>query len=298
MTRILLSGCSGFVGSWLKPKLEENGYEVAGLSRRGEENSKVFGDLTNYKSLVRAVGTVKPEIIINLAAITPNRLCFEYPRLYQETNYMGSVNLVHACLEVLGSDFRFIQASSAEVYGENSWALKREGQRLEPMTPYAVAKAAADKYLSMCGKIYSFDYAMLRCNNTFGRPHSGYFVETMMEKLVKNVVCNLYTPGHMRDYMWIEDHVNAYLTVLKKPFETAFRVFNVSPGEPISNLEMVLLMKRIVDSKSEVKLVPPPENRLFDHTSLVLDSTRIKRLGWKPLTSRRDAILKLRGMYE
>ena len=295
--KILLTG-PGFVGSKLKQKLIENGHDVFSLVRPksilDKEKNTFLGDITDFDRIYQIIKELKPETVIHLAALTPVRESFKQPLLYQQINYLCTVNLVHACNKVLGNNFRFIMASTAEVYGENGEDIKREGQKLVPMSPYAISKAAADMYVQMCGNSFGLEYVLLRSNNTYGRPYSGYFVESMMEKLMANKLCDLYYANNTRDYMWVDDHINGYLTVLEK----GFGVYNVAPGELITNIGMCKLMKKIVGSTSEIKAIPAPDTRPSDHRGINMDSSQIRNLGWKPLTSRVDGILKLRQMYE
>lgn len=253
-----------------------------------------LGDLTDSDRITHILEEVRPEVVIHLAALTPVRESFTQPVTYFTVNTLGTVNLIQACLKALGNDFRFIMASTAEVYGENGEDVKREGQKLSPMSPYAVSKATADMYLQACGPAYGIEYVILRPNNTFGRPYSGYFVEAMMEKLIENKLCDFYNPFNSRDYMWIYDHVNAYLTVLEK----GFGLYNVSPGELITNIGMIKLMKKVIGSTSELKIINPPTTRPLDHRGINMDSSLIRSLGWAPKTSRIEAINKLREMYK
>lgn len=295
--KILMDGSRGFIGSKLKAGLMNNGHDVTCIVRPKSdmklEPCEVWGDITDYDRLMQIIESHRPEVVIHLAAVTPVRESFIQPILYQQINYIGTVNLIHACTKMLGNSFRFIMASSAEVYGENGEDVKREGQKLCPASPYAVSKVAADTYTQMCGAAYGLEYVVLRPNNSYGRPHSGYFVETMMEKLMRNDLCDLYYPNDYRDYMWVDDHVNAYLTVL----ERGFGVYNVAPGEPITNMAMARLIKKIIESTSEVKAVSPPSTRPTDHRGITMDTGLIRALGWRPKTSRVDGIRKLRSMY-
>lgn len=134
MTKILLTGKTGFVGEKLYQRLVDAGHEVYCLMRPksilDKSKDTVLGDITDYDRLISIVKEINPETVIHLAAITPVRESFTQPMIYQQINYIGTVNLVHACNEILGNNFRFIMASTAEVYGENGEDVKREGQKL------------------------------------------------------------------------------------------------------------------------------------------------------------------------
>lgn len=254
---------------------------------------EVYGNLTDYDRLLRLLKQYKPDVIYHLAAITPVRLSFEMPLQYQMTNYIGTVNLIHAAMEALGTDFRFIAASTAEVYGENGDIVNTENSNLKPMSPYAVSKAAVDTYIQMCQAVYGLQAVVLRANNTYGRPHSGYFVEQRLEELMRGEHIKLYNSHHLRDYMFFPDHILAYLTVL----ERGQGVYNISPGELISNIIMVKLMRRVIGSSSTIEEIAPPANRPADHRGINLDAGILRMLGWAPLFTREEGIRMLHSTY-
>lgn len=334
MSKVLMTGASGFIGKHLVKRLRKEGYNIFPFIPQSSQNAGVFhqdpfvrvGDLTDYESLYRAVQTVVPEVIIHLGALTPVRLSWLEPIHYQMVNYMGTVNLIEACINILSPmKFRFIYASTAEVYGEpknpvstryigNKLAFCEE-EHLNPISPYSVSKACAEHYLQMRRLSYPFKLTVLRANNTYGRPYSGYFVESMMEQILypikeaeklkekypdtvvmyKKPTVTLYYPNHIRDYLFIDDHVNAYAHVLENKLEG---IYNVAQGEPISNIEMVWLMASLMGVNVEIREREPDLPRPCDQKAIIQDCTKLRRAGWKPEYTRAQGILKLRAMYK
>mgnify|MGYP001583865669 CR=1 FL=1 len=317
MNNIFLTGRTSFIGKNLLPKLKDEGYDVHYLVKQSSENAKLFsddkhaqlGDLLNYDSLYRSICEVKPDIIIHLAALTPVRLSWLEPIKYQMVNYLGTVNLLEACINQLQKPFWFIYASSAEVYGNqfHKMPLKEDYSPLNPISPYAVSKANAEAYLKMRKLSTDFDLTILRPNNTYGRKNSGYFVESMIEQMLYpkgNQTCTystsdvslvtLYNATHIRDYLHIDDHVSAYLHILKNKLEGTF---NVAQGEPISNYDMVVLMAKTLNTPVLIETRGPDLPRPCDQEAIVQDCSKIRATGWKPKFSRVEGITKLRGMY-
>jgi len=299
MTSVLITGCTGFIGSNLTIKLVEEGYQVFGLVRhtsRSELDSLrpvmdrvhfIEGDLCEYHSLLSATETSNPQFILHLGALTPVRLSYEDPFPYLRTNFLGTCNLVHSILD-RAPKARLIAASTAEVYGWQASRPLKEDTRLRPSSPYAVSKAAADEYIQMAMKVYGLKATVLRCNNTYGRKKErGFLVEYLITSMLDGSPVYVGSPDHVRDYMWVDDHVSAYLLSVEKEAAEG-EVFNVSPGNPISNIDLAKKLAQMIHFKGQIvegSYPPgyPVRPAKLDTKYIVLDSSRImKKLGWKP----------------
>lgn len=310
MTNVLVTGCTGFIGSNLTKKLIEQGYNIYGLvrhvSRAGlaplntvlDKIRLIEGDLTIYHSINSAVSAAQPQFVVHLGALTPVRLSFENPFPFIAINFQGTVNIVHVMLEK-APKARLIYASTAEVYG---WQEKhepiKETASLNPASPYAVSKEAADKYVRMAMKIYGLMATILRPINTYGRRgEKGYLVEYLVSSMLSGKTCYVGAPDSVRDYMFVDDHVNAYLLAMES--ESAIgEVFNVSPGNPVTNRQLTDIIAKIIgfEGKSVYGTYPPgyPQRPILcDPNYLVLDSTKIREtLGWKPAQTLKEGLIK------
>lgn len=296
---VLITGITGFIGSNLAPKLVQEGYSVYGLVRhvsRSELRSLassmdeihfVEGDLAEYHSVRAAVSSVRPEAVIHLGAMSPVRHSFEDPFPYARINFEGTMNVAHAVLET-SPRTRIISASTAEVYGWQPPKPIQEDSTLHPSSPYAVSKVAADTYLQMTTKVYGLKATVMRCNNTYGRRgEKGFLVEYLIDTMLSKKTVYIGVPEHIRDYMYVDDHVNAYVEALKNTKANG-QVFNVSPGNATSNLELAKMISKIVGYHGEIVngSYPPgypmrPSN--WDTKYIVLDSGRIReQIGWTP----------------
>ena len=310
MTNVLVTGCTGFIGSHLSIKLVDEGFTVYGLvrhiSRREliplacvlDRMHLVEGDLTQYHSVRSIIRGVQPQFLIHLGAITPVRLSFEDPYPYISTNLVGTANIIHAMVEETPKA-RLVFASTAEVYG---WQTTRkpteETAPLNPASPYAVSKEAADQYVRMAMKVYGVKATVLRPNNTYGRrSEKGYIVEYMISSMLKGEICYIGAPNSVRDYMFIDDHVQAYLLSVKSE-KAAGEVFNVSPGNPATNRELAETIAGLTNFKGKIVYgsYPPgyPQRpAIWDPDYLVLDSSGIRqKLGWKPKFSLREGLAR------
>jgi UDP-glucose 4-epimerase len=297
---VLVTGITGFIGSRLASKLVEQGDNVYGVIRHSSERelrrlegivSRVHlieGDLVRYHSVLSAVETSDPNIVFHLGALTPVRLSFDDPYPYIGINFDGTVNLVHSILKQ-SPNARLIAASTAEVYGWQPGSRPiSEDALLRPASPYAVTKAAADQYVQMANRIYHLRGTILRPINSYGRVwESGFYVEYLISKMLKGETCYVGAPDSVRDYMYAEDHVDAYLDAARTE-KAVGGIYNVSPGNPITNAELAKKLSSIIGFKGRVVFgsYPPgypqrPQSQ--DPAYLVLDNSTIRReVSWKP----------------
>ena len=293
-------GITGFIGSRLATKLVEQGDDVYGLVRHSSERELkriekivpkihlIEGDLVRFHSVLSAVETSDPNVVFHLGALTPVRLSFDDPYPYIGINFDGTVNLVHSIVKQ-SPNTRLIAASTAEVYGwQPAGRAISESALLNPASPYAVSKAAADQYVQMANRIYHLRGTVMRPINSYGRVwESGFYAEYLISKMLRGETCYIGAPDSIRDYMFAEDHVDAYLDVAKSE-KAIGEVYNVSPGNPVTNVELAKKLSGLTGFKGKLVLgtYPPgypqrPQSQ--DPVYLVLDNTRISReVGWHP----------------
>jgi nucleoside-diphosphate-sugar epimerase len=302
LANIVLTGATGFIGRRLAQTLIDRGYKVHTIIRHASArdlgnirdllNKAVLltADLTDYHSVRNAIRSANPDYVCHLGALTPVRYSFEHPFENEETNYKGTMNIVHALLET--SDFksrRLLFASTAEVYGWQEKSIPfTEDLPLHPASPYAVSKAAADMYIRMAGEVYGLNYTVMRPSNSYGRiPETGFIVEYLITAMLKNDDVYIGTPDSIRDYMHVDDHVNAYVTAIENR-KAERQVYNASTGIPTSNKELAEKIAKHVSYEKPIIFgsYPPgyPQRPTFsDPPYLVLNNSRIQReLKWKP----------------
>ena len=281
-----MTGVTGFIGSHLAEELIKRGYKVYALIRHSptpvknipKEVITMKGDLLDYHSLILAIRSSQPTYIFHLAAMTPVRDSFDNPFIYQEINYRGTMNLVHASLECSILK-RFIYASTMEVYKHKETPMDEESE-LYGSTPYGVSKIAADYYVRVAGDCYGLPYTILRCCNTYGRKtETGYLVEKIITMMLTKDKLELDgNPDSVRSFMYVDDHVQAYLYCMKE--EAKNQVFNFAPVKVYSVMEIVETCKKILNWKGEVVYGTNP--RPSEALKLTLDASKAKRiLDWE-----------------
>lgn len=298
MSRLLLSGSTGFIGSSLIPKLVERGYDVWVLERYvvgryGEpKNVKtVFGDLRDYFTIRNIVRQIQPDFVIHLAAISPVSYSYEHQNEVIETNLMGTINLAESCLREVPHFKQFLFASTSETYG-NGDSPKMESTPQNPNSPYAVSKLAAEKYLLYMKDAYNFPLTILRPFNTYGRRSDYHFVvEHTIMKMLTEKTCRMGDLSPIRDFMYVDDHVSAYLTCLNNPLAIG-EVFNFCTGIGVKIEETAQLIKKLVGFEGKIESGTIPR-RPLDIDVLVGSYEKAERvLGWKPQYTLEEGLKK------
>ncbi len=293
MTRVLITGIMGFIGSHLAQRLVKDGTEVYGVVRRvANRNLEVIesilkdvtlvsGDISDYVSTRNAVKTANPDVIFHLAALSPVRDSFERPFEYQQANYIGTMNVAHSLLELQDPQTRkLIAASTAEVYGMHPNVPLKETLPLHPSSPYAVSKAAGDLYLRMMFNSFNLNGTVLRPANSYGRKFdTSFLVEYLVTQMLRGEKIYIGSPDSVRDYMYVDDHVNAYVLAMKNP-AAKNQVYNVGTTIGVNNKDLALMIAQKVgfDRKKIAFGSYPPgypfRPLISDQSSIVLDSAK------------------------
>lgn len=288
--KVFVTGATGFIGSHLVPELVKRGHDVYSFERyvtgryvlgQRRDVKTVFGDVKEYYMIKQALRGVQPDIVIHLAAISPVAYSYDHPHEVIETNFLSTVNLAEACLREVPHFRHFLFASTSETYG-NGPNPKVEGTEQNPNSPYSVSKVACEKYLLFMRDAYGFPITILRNFNTYGRKDNTHFVvERTIVQMLQNESVGLGDPTPIRDFEYIDDHVNSYLLCLDNP-KAKGEVFNFCTGRSVSVEQLVDQISKLIGSESEVIWNTIPA-RPLDIKELVGNYSKAKKmLGWEP----------------
>jgi len=303
--KVLVTGGSGFIGAELLPKLVELGHEVCSLERYvtgryvlGARTATVFGDLRDGFSIRKLVKDVQPEAVIHLAAISPVAYSYDHPQEVFEVNALGTINLAEACLREVPNFKHFLYAGTSEEYGNQDKFPVTEDAELRPNSPYSVSKVAADKYLQYMRAAYDFPVTVLRPFNTYGRKDNTHFVvERTITQMLQGKTVRLGDPTPARDFIYVDDHVDAYLTCLNDP-KAKGEVFNFCTGRDITIKGLIGLISKLTGFKGKVQWNTIPA-RPLDIKKLVGSYEKAKKvLGWRPKYTLEEGLKKTIEFWE
>ena len=295
--KVLVTGVTGFVGSKLANRLLEEGYDVWGLARFTasgvpkyiQEVKTYTADLTDPYSIAQAIKTIRPDIVFHLGAITPVSMSYYQPKLYMETNYFGTINLVEAITKFCENFELFVYASTSEVYGNQKEFPIKESATPKPNTPYAISKLSGEYYCNIYAReAFDFPCIVARPFNTYNRSHTGQ-THFVIEKIITNMLRGVETltlgdPNPIRDFIFIDDVIEGYMSILRKFQEDDSiigEVFNLSTGRGVTIKQLVEIAKKVTGWDGEV--IWNTHVRPADIKILIGDNSRAKdMLKWSP----------------
>lgn len=292
MKRVLVTGAAGFVGANLVHRLVEEGHAVSALvapqhaawrlqSLSGRIEA-VSADLRDAATLSAVVETIRPEWVFHLAAHGAYSWQKDVVDI-MATNVTGTVNLVEACLKV-GIEALVNTGSSSE-YGIQDHA-PRESDPVEPNSIYAVSKASATFFCRRRAGETGLRMPTLRLYSVYGPwEDPRRLMPAVMLHGLAGGYSPLVAPETARDFVYIDDVVDAYLLAAERPLSDPGAIYNVGSGRQSTLREVASLSRDLFGLKGEPvwgSMAP----RSWDTTVWVSDSRKIQEeLSWRPRVS-------------
>lgn len=267
--RAFISGIAGFAGSFLAEELLANNYKVVG-STLGRESSRNISpikknlqlvklDVTKPNECLRRLKQVNPAVIFHLAAFSSVGQSFKNENLTFNVNFNGTLNLLNAALQ-LKSPVKFVFVSSADCYGKFKPANKTlsENQPFNPISPYAVSKAAAEFACNLYYRQHQLDVCVARAFNHTGPRQNDNFVVSSFAKQIaqieKKVVAAAIHVGDLtakRDFSDVRDIVRGYRLIAEKG--QAGEVYQLCSGQAVSIKQILEMLLKLSDKRIVVK---------------------------------------------
>lgn len=304
-SKVLVAGGAGFIGGHIVDRLLMDEIEVYALDNlytgRMENVSHnkanpdfhfIRGDVRNLNLVKKVVEDV--EVVFNEAAVVSVPRSVEDPLLANEVNVNGALNLLKASLD--SNVKRFVQASSASVYGDAETLPLHEDLAAQPISPYAVSELAAENYAKAFHRVYGLETVCLRYFNVYGprqtySPYSGA-ITIFVNKLMRNEPPIIYGDGEQtRDFVSVEDVTQANMLAMEKKGAVG-DVFNVATGVATSINGLVKMLQEIMN---KMNLRPIHEDLRFgDIKHSYANIKRAKRtLGYEPQVPLSEGLDKL-----
>ncbi len=296
--RALITGGAGFAGSHLAEYLLRQGQEVIVLARAGEHLVNLEhlqndvrierGNLLDPGPMRQVLEDTRPQRIYHLAALSSPQESFQNPKLTYDVNFTGTLNLLCTWRE-LGIDSRFLFVSSAAVYGSvDSLAVPlREEAPLQPVSPYAGSKAAAEMLALQFFRAYGLPVVRVRPFNHTGPRQMSSYVCSGFARQVAEIDLRLRSPqvivGNLnvrRDFSDVRDIVRGYYLLIEngEPGE----VYQLCSGNCVS---IESIVHRLIALSSQPIQVSVDDNKLRSEESPVLwgDPSKARQaVGWQP----------------
>ncbi len=295
--RILVTGGTGFIGSNLISELIKRDHEVYNLERYvtgrhilPKPCPTLFADLRDGFVVKKVVREIDPEVVIHMAAISAVSYSYDHPQEVIEANLIGTINLAESSLRDAHCLRQFLFAGTSEEYGNNGASIQREDSPLMPASPYAVSKVACERYLNYMAEAYAFPVTVLRPFNTYGRTSDNHFlIERAIVQMLSSGIVNLIDPTPVRDWLYVHDHVSAYLSCLGN--KTAIgETYNFCTGKGHSIKETIELIAALTQFKGIINWGSAPK-RPTESKVIVGDNNKARRiLGWQPKYSLEDGL--------
>jgi dTDP-glucose 4,6-dehydratase len=303
---VLVTGAGGFIGSHLVQALATEGARVRAFLRynsRGQEGNLKFLDVALREKVEMVYGDLRDsaavheasmgvEVVFHLAASISIPYSYIHPREVIDTNVGGALNVLMAARD-LGVT-RVVLTSTSEVYGTAQYVPIDERHPLQPQSPYAGSKVAADMLGLSFYRTYECPVAIVRPFNTYGpRQSMRAVIPTIITQALTQDTIRLGALHPTRDFLYVEDTVRAFMHAACDE-KAVGEVINFGYGTTISIGELAEQVVRIVDRDVRVESV---QDRYRPETSEVLrleaDRSKAERLlGWVPKVSLREGLAR------
>lgn len=309
-SKILVTGGAGFIGSYIVDELLKSDVNVIALDnlytgkmenvvkhQRNRNFQFIKGDVRNLDLIKSTLKEV--DAVFNEAAVVGIPRSKENPILANEVNVNGTLNLLEACLNT--GVKRFVQASSASVYGDTETLALAETLPAKPISPYAVSEYSAESYARVYWKIYGLETVCLRYFNVYG-PRQTYSIYSgvttiFVHRLLEDKPPVVFGDGEQtRDFVYVKDAVAANMLALSKR-EATGEVFNVGTGTETTINNVVEFLLEIMGKSSCKPVYEAPRTGDIKHSCANINKTT-EILGYKPSISIKEGLTKLVMWYK
>lgn len=309
---ILVTGWAGFIGSnflnLFVPKFPEihfvnldaltyaGNIEKIDSGVRGAANySFEHTDIRDKDALHQVYRKYTPTDIIHFAAESHVDNSIKNPRLFTETNVLGTQNLLDLHREFGLMRFHYI--STDEVYGDiPESGYFTEKTHLEPSSPYSASKAAGDILVQAYGRTFGLDYTITRCSNNYGKNQNLIsLIPLFISKIQKDEKVPLYWDGsNIRDWLYVDDHCEAIWEVFTRAKPRS--IYNVGGNNEYTNLEITnILLKALGKWEDLISFVP---DRPGHDKRYAIDASKIRNeLWWGPKVKFEEGVQKTITWY-
>jgi CDP-glucose 4,6-dehydratase len=298
--QVLVTGASGFMGSWLTKHLLEQGATVTTLLADWNSDSyfvrsgmvhqvtNVVGSIEDYDLLEKVIDDQGINTVFHLAAVSVEGRAFEKPRQSFDINIRGTYNVLEACRSHPDLVQRVVVASSDKAYGDSPVLPYTEDLPTLGKHPYDVSKSCADLIAQSYHHSYGLPVAIGRFGNIYGGGDLNWtrLIPNTIRRLLRNERPLVRMPAQgdfMRDFLYIKDAVNAYISMLEglESPEVHGEAFNFAVGGSWTVLEVVKKIQQLMNCEDIEPLILNQDHGEIWHQQVSTEKAQ-KILGWTP----------------
>lgn len=310
---ILITGATGFLGYWLTKALVQEKANVVALVRDHEPQSAYFrsklyqktcivqGSLEDYASLERAINEYEVDTVFHLGAQTIVGTALRSPLSTFESNIRGTYNLLEACRIHPNLVKRIVIASSDKAYGSSPILPYTEDMPLKGQHPYDVSKSCTDLIAHTYHQTYGLPVVIARCGNLYGGGDLNWsrLIPASIRNFYSKIPLLIRSDGtYTRDYLYVEDAVNAYLLLAFNIYKenVCGQAFNFGPNSPHSVLEIVHMVQKLMKCEElPIEILNEASEEIRDQR---LDSAKAKQaLRWQSLYTLEEGLQRTIEWY-
>ncbi|OIO87658.1 MAG: hypothetical protein AUK03_17650 [Anaerolineae bacterium CG2_30_64_16] len=303
MTRILVTGGAGFIGSHIVDRYLELGHDVlvvdnlaTGYRENVNPKARFYQADVRDGEFARLILLERPEVINHHAAQTMVRVSTEQPAYDVQVNVLGLLNLLRAAAEA-GVRKVIFASSGGTVYGTCKRLPITEEQPFAPESPYGISKAASEYYLRYYAAVYGLRYSALRYANIVGprdTVSSEHVITVFANRLLARLPPVIHWDGEQaKDYLYVEDAVEANVLALERGDDQAY---NIGSGRPVSVNAIYQMLVDITGIRIPAGHGP---KRAGDVRLFYFDCSKAEReLGWRPRIPFEECLARTVAWYQ
>lgn len=286
MDKILVTGYNGFIGHNLVDGLIKK-YKIIGVSNNKNTTQKIFQIKKDIRKIT--ANDIPRDIshIVHLAAITDLKYCQSNPSECFDVNVKGTQNMLEIARK---RNSKFVYLSTSHVYGHPLQLPMREDHSRNPTSVYAASKMAGEVICESYAKSYGLDLSILRLFSVYGPNSPPHLVTSkIINQLLNKKIISLGNLYPKRDFIYVQDVINAILLVIRKP--KGFNIYNIGTGQSYSILELCRILKELSGKNTPIKSIKL-QSRKDEISNVISNSSRIRKLGWSPKVGIHEGLRK------
>ena len=295
MKVVYVTGCLGFIGSYVTRMCLEKGWYVKGVDKityaANKDLLNEFKQYPNFSFVHCDINDLKflydCDYVINTAAETHVGNSIASSIEFVKSNIDGVHNLLELIKNHRGENVKkptLIHFSTDEVYGDIEEGAHTENYLLKPSNPYSATKAAADMLVIAWGRTHKVPYIIVRPTNNYG---IGQYVEKLIPKVCKYLKLERKIPLHnngtpIRNWLHAQDTADAIITIIESGTEN--EIYNICGGFEQNNLDTIkkLLILNNINLEDIDKYIDWSCSRPGQDVRYALDDSKLRMLGWEP----------------